>query len=91
MAQHWDKVMLLLGVILARCESHGSELNTFLAKHQTAMEEYIMTGYGNGWTHCDIMGEKSTELEHIPQVKIDIERLKTIDIGATFSASATPL
>ena len=87
MAQHWDKVLLFMGAILAACESHdGLELNTFLATHLTAIEEFIMTGHGNGWAHCDILGA-NPDLEHIPQVTIDIERLKNIDMGATFSSS----
>ena len=90
MAQHWYKVVLLVRVIHVACQTHGLELNTFMAKHQTAMEEYIMTGHGNGWTHCDIFSafpERKTNLEHIPQVTIDIEHLKSIDIGATLSSS----
>ena len=72
------------------CEAHGLEFDMFMAKYLVAIEEYIMSGYGNGWTHCDIMGsnlQKSSIYEHIPHVAIEIENLKTIDLKATVSSS----
>ena len=72
------------------CEAHGLELDMFMAKYLVAIEEFIMSGYGKGWTHCDIMGanlQKSSIYEHIPHVAIEIENLKTIDLKATVSSS----
>ena len=72
------------------CEAHGLELDMFMAKYLVAIEEYIMSGYGNGWTHCDIICAnlpKSSIYEHFPSVSIDIENLTTIDMGATVSSS----
>ena len=72
------------------CEAHGLELDMFMAKYLVAIEEFIMSGYGKGWTHCDIMGanlQKSSIYEHIPRVAIDIKNLKKIDLKATVSSS----
>ena len=72
------------------CEARGLELDMFMAKNLVAIEGYIMSGYGNGWTHCDIICAnlpKSSIYEHFPRVSIDIENLTTIDMGATVSSS----
>ena len=33
----------------------GQDLNTLLVKYSDAIERYIMTGYGEGWKHCDLL------------------------------------
>ena len=79
MGYFWGQVLLPIGAILMSCEAHGLELDMFMAKYLVAIEEYIMSGYGNGWTHCDIMCanvSKSSIYEHIPRVKIDIKPQK---------------
>ena len=71
-------------------ETHGLELDMFMAKHLVAIEEYIMAGHGNGWTQCDIVAanlKKYGIYQHIPSVATDIKNLERIDIGATFSSS----
>ena len=72
------------------CETHGLELDRFMAKHLIAIEEYIMSGHENGWTQCDIVAanfKRSRIYEDIPSVSVDIKTLKRIDIGASVSSS----
>ena len=86
----WAQVLLSMGAILMARETHGLELDMFMAKHLVAIEEYIMAGHGNGWTQCDIVAanlKKSSIYQHIPSVATDIKNLERIDIGATFSSS----
>ena len=61
-----------------------------LHKHITAIQEYIMAGYGDGWKHCDIMSSNFEEAgfdEDIPHFAVTQEKLLTIDLGSTLSSS----
>ena len=80
------QVLLCIGVILLANEVHGLGLH----KHTTAIQEYIMAGYGDGWKHCDILSANPEEAgfdEDIPHFAITLKKLLTIDIGSTLSSS----
>ena len=81
---------LCIGVVLLLREVHGLGLEMFAAKHRTAIQEYIMVGYGDGWMHCDILSDNPKDVgfyEDIPHFAITLEKLLTIDIGSTLSSS----
>ena len=80
------QVLLCIGVIVLANEVHGLGLH----KHITAIQEYIMAGYGDGWKHCDILSANLEEAgfdEDIPHFAVTLEKLLTIDIGSTLSSS----
>lgn len=84
------QVISCIGVILLSCEVHGKGSEMLLAKHMTALQEYIMAGYGDGWRDCDIFSDNFEEAvfyEDIPHFAITLEKLLTIDIGYTLSNS----
>ena len=90
MGDLYGKVLFSVVVIFLSCEAHEVELNMFTAKYLVVIQDYIMSGYGNGWKHCDIMSANNMESElseAIPHIKIDIKNLKTIDIGVALSSS----
>ena len=80
------QVLLCVGVILLANQVHGSGLQ----RHISAIQEYIMAGYGDGWKHCDILSANPEEAgfdEDIPHFGITLEKLLTIDMGSTLSSS----
>ena len=82
--------LLCIGVVLLLREVHGLGLEMFMAKHRTALQEYIMAGYGDGWKNCDILSGKQEDAgfyENIPHFAITHENLLTIDVGSTLSSS----
>lgn len=84
------KVLLCIAVLLLSSEVHGLGLEMFMAKHRTALQEYIMAGYGDGWKNCDILSGKQEDAsfyENIPHFAITHENLLTIDVGSTLSSS----
>ena len=84
------KVLLRIAVLLSSSEVHGLGLEMFMAKHRTALQEYIMAGYGDGWKNCDILSGKQEDAgfyENIPHFAITHENLLTIDVGSTLSSS----
>ena len=90
MGANKDKVLLCIAVLLLSSEVQGLRLEMFMAKHRTALEEHIMTGYGDGWKHCDILSGKQEDAgfyENIPRFAITHENLLTIDVGSTLSSS----
>ena len=83
--------LLCFGGILLAKEVHGLEMKMFMEKHRTALQNYIMAGYGDGWKHCDILsanlGEEAGFDAGIPHFYITLKKLLTIDIGSTLSSS----
>ena len=55
MGVYKNQVLLCIGAILLSREVCGLGLQMFTAKHRTAIQEYIMSGYGDGWERCDIL------------------------------------
>ena len=83
------KAVLCL-VILLSSAVNGSKLGTFMVKHGKAIQEYMMTGYGNGWKKCDLMTDNAKEPNFsavTPQFAITLDRLLTIDLGFLMSST----
>ena len=67
--------ILLLSIAAPRVD--GGSFNNFFEKHRGAMEKLIMTGYGDGWSGCDLLlssGMKITQ-DVNPQWVTNIEGL----------------
>ena len=63
--------------------SSANNLADFLAKHRVAIQNYIMTGYGDGWKECDMLSLPPVQFVpplSVPQYVVDIDGLKLIDI-----------
>ena len=61
----------------------GNIFSRFFDKHRSAMENLIMTGYGNGWIGCDLLlssGMKVTQ-DMSPQWVTNIEELNGLELG----------
>lgn len=90
MGDLYSKVIFTVVVTFLSCEAQGLKLNMFMMKYMVAIQDYIMSGYGNGWKHCDIISANNMGSQlygDIPHVRSDIKNLKTIDIDATLSSS----
>ena len=90
MGDLYSKVLFSVVVTFLSCEAQGLELNMFMMKYMVAIQDYIMSGYGNGWKHCDIISANNMGSQlsgDFPHVTNDIKNLKTIDIDATLSSS----
>ena len=51
------KLLLCIGATFLFGEVEGQNSVTFIAKNRVAIERYVMSGYGNGWKHCEILSE----------------------------------
>ena len=54
------------------------------------IQDYIMTGHGNGWKNCDLMSYNFKEAgfnEVTPQFVITLDKLLTIDLGFLMSST----
>ena len=83
------KVVLCLAV-LSSGVVNGSGLDSFLAKHGKEIQDYIMTGYENGWKNCDLMSYNVKEAGSnlaTPQFAITLDRLLNIDMGFLMSST----
>ena len=65
----------------------GQELEAFLADHKEAIEEYIMSGYGGGWKHCDVLTGDANIPNDVPHLVMDSKELQKLNIGTVFSSS----
>ena len=57
---------------------NGHELSKFLDKHGRDIQRYIMTGYGDGWQHCDVVSDEPQRAlvrEGVPHLAITLEKL----------------
>ena len=64
----------------------GQELSKFLERHGGAIQRYTMTGYGDGWQHCEVVAENpQSALIHkgVPHLLITLGKLggNSIDSG----------
>ena len=83
------KAVLCLAILFSSAVN-GSGLDTFMAKHGKEIQDYIMTGYGNGWKNCDLMSYNVKEAAYnagTPQFSITLDRLLTIDMGSRMSST----
>ena len=83
---------LLISLTVIQCVTHtyGQHSDIFLAKHRNAIEAYIMTGYGDGWKHCDLLSVGSTYQSppgDTANFQMDSKTLGTFDISSSFSSS----
>ena len=85
-----NQILFYIGVILMMSGAQALEFEMFVAENRRPMEEYVMTGYGYGWKHCDILSAKTQEAdfnENIPHFAIAVDKLLTIDLGSTLSSA----
>ena len=57
----------------------AQEMGEFLARHKADIDNFVMAGYGKGWSHCDIVTEYYHEggfLETVPQLVMELEKLQ---------------
>ena len=66
----------------------GDTFKSFLASHYADIENYIMTGYGDGWKHCDnlILGPDFHRVNgKASTLVMNFETMQSVDISSTFS------
>ena len=71
-------------------KAQGLGFEMFTAEYRRPIEEYVMTGYGDGWRHCDTLWANKQEAnidEDIPNFSITLDRLSTIDLRSILSYS----
>ena len=88
--EHSDSLFFLLLLQLVWYEAQGAELTKFLEKYKTAIEKYVMAGYGGGWDHCDVVTEYYHDgdfLETVPQLVMELERLQPSENPASSSGN----
>ena len=49
------KMTAILLLSIAAPRVGGNSFSQFIEKHRGAMEKLIMTGYGDGWSLCDLL------------------------------------
>ena len=62
----------------------------FFSMHRKSIENYIMTGYGEGWNHCDILHDTQQDfrsLEGTPKLVTHMNMLNGLNIISTLSSS----
>ena len=80
---------LALGAIFLPIGTNGQELSNFLARHEISLENFIMTGFGEGWRHCDILSATSIQdlgISARPQIVLELEKLLTLDLSPLLSS-----
>ena len=78
-----------LGIILLLFSRHslGQNLGLFLTEHREQIQTYIMAGYGDGWSHCDVLSADALHTETLfhglsPQFVIDFAMLNKLDMNS---------
>ena len=46
--------VILLNLVFA-ANGNPEEFSAFFAQHKKAIQDYMMVGYGGGWSDCDII------------------------------------
>ena len=88
--EHSDSLFFLLLLQLVWYEAQGAELTKFLEKYKTAIEKYVMAGYGGGLDHCDVVTDYYHEggfLETVPQLLMQLEKLQQSEKNASSSGN----
>lgn len=68
----------------------SNEFSNFVSTYKTAIENYIMAGYGGGWENCDNILVSPIEPDSssdIPQVVQEVNQLNTFDVSSTLAHS----
>ena len=68
---------ILFLLLLLSYEAQGADLSLFVEKYKTAIDKYVMAGYGAGWDHCDVVTDYAgvEVLDPVPQLVIELEKL----------------
>ena len=61
-------------------------MDKFLDEHKAHIQNYIMAGYGGGWTNCDVLSLKPTGVD-APQFLMKFEAFDKLDIRSALSSS----
>ena len=85
----WQKKMCtreiaLLSLFLAAAVQ-GNDFGSFVSKYKVDVENFIMAGYGGGWDSCDIIAVSPVKPKpswNVPQLTVDINTLKELDLGS---------
>ena len=72
--------LLYFGVVF------GKNLDQFLKEHKVEIQNYIMAGYGEGWTNCDVLSLKPITMD-APQFIMGFETFNKLDINSALSSS----
>ena len=83
---------LCFTLLLFSKQSLSQNLGTFVAEHRGKIQTYIMAGFGEGWSHCDVMSSDIPQTEPgfhslSPQFAIDFAMLNKLDINSMLSSS----
>ena len=77
---------LCFGALLFPRASFGQKLDNFLKEHRVQIQDFIMTGYGWGWAHCDLLSREPLGLD-AAQFIMGFETFYGHDIGSVLSSS----
>ena len=77
---------LCFGALLFSRASLGQKLDKFLKEHRVQIQDFIMTGYGWGWAHCDLLSREPLGLD-AAQFIMGFETFYGHDIGSVLSSS----
>ena len=80
------KVFLL--ALSLSCSVDCYSIRTFLDKHIGDIENYIMTGYGNGWNHCDEITLEPKLIDNRPKYLIDQHFINGIELPNRVASSS---
>ena len=59
----------------------------FLQKYKKEIQNYIMRGHEKGWAHCDIISEHGYSYEGIPQMTLDLNETKKLNLSEALASS----
>ena len=77
---------LCFGVLLLCRTSLGQNVHKFLNEHKVEIQNFIMTGYSGGWTHCDVLSLNPVG-EDAPQIIMDFSTFEEVDLRSAVSFS----
>ena len=80
--------IFLIYVIMPLSIGANEQPSPILTIYKKAIENYIMTGYESRWQHCDLLSSNRYFFEDVPQIIIDLDKLKMLDVKSTFSKSS---
>ena len=65
----------------------GNNKSIFLQHYMGKIQNYIMTGHEMGWQSCDILSANIYREEIAPQISMDLDKIRTLNIKSVFSFS----
>ena len=72
--------LLYFGVV------YGQNLDQFLKEHKVEIQNYIMAGYGEGWTNCDVLSLDPITMD-APQFIMGFATFNKLDSNSALSSS----